>query len=311
MKRFSIIITTHNRRELFERAFKSAVNQNFDDYEIVVVNNGDDKVDDIIEKNKKNREIKLISYNERRSPAISANIGIKNSKGEWICFLDDDDEVVPYYLEEINKNITPKDNWLLINGILKKGNKEKLFLGEKEILFLFRNMPKTQTPLQSFKNLFQINYVYKWAQVIKKTIYEKLGFFDENLFVAEDVEFILRLSLDGYVFKLIEKPLYIYYTNFIYGKIKNDIEASFKIYGKYKEIIEKDKEILAKFFYNLGWLYLQLKEDKQAFRYFKKSFLLKPGFKPLIRLIETKLELNKKLNFEKFLNKITGRFWLE
>lgn len=302
MKKFSIIITTYNRRELFERAFKSAIEQNFDDYEIVVVNNGDEKVEDIIEKNKKNREVKLINYNEKRSPAVSANIGIKNSNGEWICFLDDDDELLPYYLEELNKNIEPNDNWLLITGILKKGNKEKVFI--------LKELSKNKIVLDPFKLLFKMDYIYKWANIIRREIYEKLGYFDENLSVAEDIDFTWRLSLNGYKFKFIEKPLYFYQCSTVQRKTKKNIQAYTIIHRKFKNLLIKDKQIYAKFYYNLGWFYLRLKEDKKAYRYFKKSFFLKPGFKSFIRILETKLELNKKFNFEKFLNKITGRFWL-
>lgn len=305
MKKFSIIITTHNRKELFNRAFTSAVNQNFDDYEIVVVNNGDENIKDIVEENKDKREVKLINYNEKRSPTISANIGIKNANGQWICFLDEDDEIMPHYLEELNKNIEPKDCWLLIRGVLKKGNREKLFWGHKEKFF------NKNFLLASFRELFKINYIYRWANIIRKNIYEKLGYFDENLSRASDVEFTLRLSLNGYKFKFIKKPLYIFHYTFSPEKMKLNIENYLKIYDKHRDTIEKDREIQAKFFYNLGWYYLKIKEDKQSFQYFKKSFLLKPEFKSFIRMVETNFQLNKKLNLEKFINRISGKFWLE
>lgn len=303
MKKFSIIITTYNRRELFERAFKSAVNQNFDDYEIVVVNNGDDKVEDIIEKNKNNREVRLINYNEKKSPAISANIGIKNAYGEWICFLDDDDEILPYYFEEINKNIEPKDNWLLIIGILKKGRRERTLLDKKSLLKNFKDRP--------FKKLLRIPYFFKWAQVIKKEIYEQLGYFDENFSNAEDVDFILRMSLHNYDFKLIERPLYIYYFNFSIEKWGKYTESFLKFYEKHREIIEKDKEIKSQFYYSLGWHFLKTKKEKEAVQFFKKAFLTKPTIKSFIRMLETMLQLDSRFQFEKLINKITNKFWFE
>lgn len=306
MPKFSIIITTCNRRKFFERAFKTAVNQeNFDDYEIIVVNNGEEKIEDIVEKYKNNRNVKIINYNKGKGAAISANIGIKNSNGEWICFLDDDDELLPNYLEELNKNISEEDNWILITSIWKKEAIEKIMLDKKLL--------KIQFPMDLLKIIFKRNYLNRPFNIIKKEIYQKLGYFDTNLKVAEDLEFVIRLILNNYRFKLIAKPLYIYHihksqlTKLNYEYIK----ASKKIFSKYKEILGSNKEIESDFYYTIGWQYMRLKKEKEAYKFFKKSFFLKPNLRAFVRTIISYLELDKRLNIEKFINKITNKFWLE
>jgi len=309
MPKFSIIITTCNRKELFEKAFKSAVNQNFEDYEIVVVNNGDEPVKDIIEKLKDNRSIKLINYNEKRSPSISANIGIKNSNGEWICFLDDDDEISNDYLTTLNENIKEDDYWVIINGYWRRGDKIKPIINPKLKLNI-----KNKEKLIEFL-VVKLKYYFKWCYVIKKKIYEKLNFFDEDLIRSEDFRFTIKLISNEYFpTNIILKPIYFYSTPTQSEKRHIEtIETFKKIFQKYESLFNKNrlfKKIKATILYNIGWHFLYIKKEEEAINFFKQSFKINPSFKTLLRIIMCELKLNKRFDLEKKFNKILGRFWV-
>ena len=102
----SVIIPTYNRENFVVKAIDSVLCQEFKDYEIIVV---DDGSTDNTKKNLKRYgdKIKYI-YQDNSGVSVSRNTGIKYSTGEWLAFLDSDDEWMPDYLltqiEKANEN---------------------------------------------------------------------------------------------------------------------------------------------------------------------------------------------------------------
>ena len=89
---FSIIITSYNSSHYIDRAIKSVTKQNFKDYEIILVDDcSNDGTIDLVKKNY-NNQIKIFTTKTNfGGPAKSRNIGINESNGSWISFLDADD----------------------------------------------------------------------------------------------------------------------------------------------------------------------------------------------------------------------------
>ncbi len=99
----SIIIPVYNRKKLFFRAYNSVCNQSYDDFEIIVVDDGSNdgfhkKLFDII---KHDYRIKYIRHTNRGT-ALTLNTGISVAAGKYITFLDSDDE---YGKEHIVKRV--------------------------------------------------------------------------------------------------------------------------------------------------------------------------------------------------------------
>jgi glycosyltransferase involved in cell wall biosynthesis len=92
----SVIIPTHNRAKLLERAIKSVLEQTYANFEIIVVSDGSTDETDLIMQKYKNQDarIKYISYYPAKGANHARNIGIKAAEGEYIAFLDDDDEKI-------------------------------------------------------------------------------------------------------------------------------------------------------------------------------------------------------------------------
>jgi glycosyltransferase involved in cell wall biosynthesis len=95
----SVIVTAHNRREFLLDAINSALNQTLpkDEYEIIVVKNFSD-YDDIL----KNLGLKIVFSDEENQGADIVN-ALPYTKGDIICFLDDDDVWVPWKLERVKE----------------------------------------------------------------------------------------------------------------------------------------------------------------------------------------------------------------
>ncbi|MGL5965267.1 MAG: glycosyltransferase family 2 protein [Fusobacteriaceae bacterium] len=105
MELVSIIMPTYKRRDLFNRALQSLVNQTYSNIEIIVIDDNSqfpdyrDYIESVIFQYREDKRIKYIQNKENLGGALSRNVGIKNSQGNYIAFLDDDDEYVPQKIE--------------------------------------------------------------------------------------------------------------------------------------------------------------------------------------------------------------------
>ena len=119
----SIIIPFYNQDLYFDNCIESALTQTYTNTEIIIVNDGSDKVfDDKLEKLQSNYpdKIKLLKQ-ENKGAGAARNFGIENSKGEYIAFLDADDFWLPNKLEhqmsilKKNKIDFIHNSYLLVN----------------------------------------------------------------------------------------------------------------------------------------------------------------------------------------------------
>jgi len=96
----SVIIPTYGRSELLERAILSALNQDYEHIEIIVVDDNDInsieqiKTKKLIERLRIHHEIKYVEMIKNSGGPFARNKGVEVSKGDYICFLDDDDEFI-------------------------------------------------------------------------------------------------------------------------------------------------------------------------------------------------------------------------
>lgn len=113
----SLIITSYNRPVEFEQAFISAVDQTYSNYEIIVVDDFSSKenyvrIESVINEYSKIKvPVKLIKHKRNSGLSIARNTGVNVSKGEFLCFLDDDDFLA------LNSISTRIDRVLQINNI--------------------------------------------------------------------------------------------------------------------------------------------------------------------------------------------------
>ncbi len=95
----SVIIPTYNRPHLVSRAIRSVLEQSYQDFEVIVVDDGLDKRSkDVIEGIGDGRVRYIENVKSEGAPA-SRNRGAKESRGDYLAFLDDDDEWSPHKLE--------------------------------------------------------------------------------------------------------------------------------------------------------------------------------------------------------------------
>ncbi len=185
----SIVIPVYNGSNYLREAIDSALNQTYDNCEVLVINDGSD--DD-----GKTEAIALsygdkIRYFYKKNGGVSSalNFGIKNMQGEYFSWLSHDDL---YYPEKIEKEI---------NAILCTGIPETLVQAEYEF---YNQETKSMTPTDflkyyeldqitnSFFSVLQMQ-IHACSALIHKSHFMRVGYFDENLKTIQDVDMWFRI----------------------------------------------------------------------------------------------------------------------
>jgi glycosyltransferase involved in cell wall biosynthesis len=201
----SVVIPTKNRRNIVVDAIRSVLNQDYSNYEIIV--SDDCSVDNTVEYLKSlNLPIKIIE-NETKGASHTRNAGIKAAKGEFISFLDSDDVWLPSNLSEQVDYITkhPDIGLVYTDQYIESGGK---------ILKMTRFKGEAANAEQ--KKRFNLPWciipqapVHTSAIMVRKSIFDTVGLFNEDLQIHEDSDMWNRIS-EVTEFGFIEKPLSIF-----------------------------------------------------------------------------------------------------
>ena len=142
---FSIVLPTFNRAKFIKNAINSVISQSFGDWELIIVDDGSTDNTKEIVKSFNDPRIKYI-YQKNSERSNARNRGIKESKANWICFLDSDDIFPDNRLSILNKEIIKrKINGMYFTNIEFRSNSETKLISysnpqEGEYLrFLFEN----------------------------------------------------------------------------------------------------------------------------------------------------------------------------
>lgn len=137
MSFISVIIPLYNKEKYVERTLNSVLSQTYDDYEIVVVDDGstDNSLNIITQMSQKcnTEKIRLIKK-QNGGPSSARNRGVIEAKGEWIVFLDADDLLIPYaldYFYNLIRNNRPDIKYFICNYFEKKGELLHLYSKSK------------------------------------------------------------------------------------------------------------------------------------------------------------------------------------
>ena len=206
---FSIVIATKNEIDTIYKCIESIFNQNYKKkYELLVVDGmSTDGTVQILEEMQKKYEFKLFK-NKKVNAAAGRNIGIKNAKGKYIAFIDGDAAADKNWLIEIEKcfeknkdiagaggpDLIPKDSTdrsrmigLVMSSPFARGGKLN---------------PSTQHSLIEEEK--PADHIPTCNLCIKKSVFEKIGYFDEEFVKGQDLELNYRIKKEG--LKLIYSP---------------------------------------------------------------------------------------------------------
>ncbi|MCB0721794.1 MAG: glycosyltransferase family 2 protein [Ignavibacteriae bacterium] len=193
----SVIIPLYNRKKLVKRAIKSVLDQSYRNFEIIVVDDGstDDPYKVIAPIMRSNPNIRYVRHSNR-GPALSINAGIKLSEGEFVTFLDSDDE---YKKDHLKKRIQ----------YFKKHPKTDLTYSTADVIGKESDMYVPDA--RNKKKLIHLDDCIIGGTFFgKRKVFDELGGF-KNIY-AYDYDFFNRAKKKFKIVKL-EIPTYIYYRN--------------------------------------------------------------------------------------------------
>src|SRR5581483_11107100 len=124
---FSVIMPTYNRKHCIKTAIDSLLNQTFQNFELIIIDDastdGTEKyIKEIYSKEIGNKKIKYIKLSKNNGESFARNEGLKIAKGNWIAYLDTDNEMLPEFLETFVDHINKNPNAKVFYGKIKKSN---------------------------------------------------------------------------------------------------------------------------------------------------------------------------------------------
>lgn len=100
-EKVSVIIPLYNKAHTIERTLRSVFSQTYTNFEVIIIDDGStDGSTNIIKEEFKDERLKII-VQQNKGVSYARNVGIENAKGDYIAFLDADDEWLPYYLQTV------------------------------------------------------------------------------------------------------------------------------------------------------------------------------------------------------------------
>jgi len=275
----SIILPTYNGEKYIKRAIESVLNQTYQDFEIVVVDDfsKDNTVNIVKDLQKDNPSIKLLCLNENSGgPALPKNKGFEISSGEYISYLDQDDEWFPNKLQEQIDLFTnsPKNNL----GLVSCG--ANLIDSDGKCFSIFTPVKKENI----FPEILLRNPIYSNSSVmIKREVINVVGRRDENIKYSEDLDMWIRIAKAGYSID------YIYQSLFRYQFHEDNVT---KTAGKMVKVIDmehlflKHQDLYLKYnyvhigYFRLGVMYFLGGDSKKSRESFTKSMKINKLFLP-------------------------------
>jgi glycosyltransferase involved in cell wall biosynthesis len=198
MPKVSVIIPTFNRPQKVVRAVTSVLNQSAKDFEIIVVDDGSsDSTNRALAKYM--ATIKYIRQPVTRGVSAARNIGIKSSMAPWVAFLDSDD----YWLHD---KLCSQMKFIDQNAETVACQTKEIWIRKGK-----RVNPKAKHKKPSgdvFRQSLKLCLVSPSSVIVKRSLFEEVGLFDESLPAAEDYDLWLRISC-RYPIYLIDKELVV------------------------------------------------------------------------------------------------------
>nr|WP_276179675.1 glycosyltransferase family A protein [Halomicroarcula sp. DFY41] len=277
------MIPTYNRPKKLERAIESVEKQTYNNIQLIVVN--DYPEDKLKRSNLPPFVDKIINHNSNQGASAARNCGIKHAGGEYIAFLDDDDEWCEQKLEKQIKTAISTECLAIYCGYKTKRESGKL------------ESSKQKQEVQ-VRDLLAYNCIGTTSvALIKAEVFEDVGNFDTELPSCQDWDLWIRVATE-YKWKCINEPLVIYHaenSNRISENQSDVLIGHRMLMIKHSELlVDTDRTTKSRHYYTVGKKYYLAEEQCTASKLFFKSIRFFPPI--LIKTVLFVLNQERKKN---------------
>lgn len=226
----SVLIATYNRANLIGRAIKSVCDQTFEDWELIVADDGstDDTPNVVKEWQKRDKRIKYFKSEHTGRIARISNLGLREATGEYIAILDDDDywaapDKLKNQAEFLDKNL----DYIGCGGgyiVIDENGKENGRFLKPENDMEIRQAALLANPMANLTTIF------------RRSAAEKFGYYDESMTQFADWDFWLKIGLMGKLYNF--QKYFAYYQMWGSGSSfrnqKANAASALRIVSRYK-----------------------------------------------------------------------------
>lgn len=187
----SIIIRTCNRPNVLKVALESVRKQTYPNIEIIVVEDGKNVSQNMLNKEYKDLNIKYFCIGTKAGRTKAGNCGLKQATGKYLNFLDDDDILYSNHVKLLVDILEASDN----KAAYSIAEESQILIKSQEpyVIHEKRRLIRYAQPFNRIL-LYHSNYIPIQSIMFEKSLYEKLGGFDETLDVLEDWDLWVRYS---------------------------------------------------------------------------------------------------------------------
>ena len=200
----SVVIATYNRARFLPETVESVFRQSFQDYELIVVDDGSsDDTRKVLERY--GSRVRSF-YQENRGPSAARNLGVRHARAPWISIQDSDDLCAPNHLETLYGYARDHGDHGLIfaNGayLAGKEHNRKTIIPPKKSRRLARDGVR-------LVDLFEKSIVRLQASLVSKKCYDEVGGHDESLRISMDLDLTFRIFM-RYPVAYLEEVVFYY-----------------------------------------------------------------------------------------------------
>ena len=279
MVKVSIIVPSYNSAQYLPEALESALCQTYQDYEIIVIDDGStDQTKDIVQGFAADHPEKIrYIYQENKGLAVARNTAIKHARGKFLALLDSDDKWLPERLEYTVKAIESDDAVGLAYCDITYVDEAGTPLGspERDSRYLSGNI---------FEYIFLRKvHIVSPSVIFRKSCCDQVGGFDENLarLGCEDRDLWLRIS-QQYKAVYVDKVLALYRVRKTSMSRKREkmMRARLYVIDKYCPAGGNGRNLrrkaLAKIYHDLGDEYLLERKFNESRKQYAKALTQNP-----------------------------------
>jgi glycosyltransferase involved in cell wall biosynthesis len=238
--RVSVVIPTRNRPELVRRAVESVLAQTHRNFEVIVVIDGPDPVTESALREVMDQRLHVLPLPESLGGSDARNAGIAASSGEWVAFLDDDDEWLPERLARqlAHPAARPEQPVFLASQFIERSD-----LGDR---ILPRRSLECREPFSEF--LFcrpslsaGTGYVQTSTWLVSRPLIDAARF-TSKLKRNQDVDWMLRaMAVKDAVLAIVPEPLVIFHETGKTGRVSKKADWRFQF-----EWLERNRELFSR-----------------------------------------------------------------
>lgn len=273
----SVVIPAYDSADTIERAVDSALEQTLEDLEVIVVDDGSSDDTGRIVRAYDDARVRYFEHSENRGGSAARNTGIDHAEGEYIAFLDADDEWKPTKLERQIETLEERsEEWIAVYCGYEKipeGFWSRVHSGVGTMLG--SSVEQSEGGAELVDEVLLGNFALGGSStlVVETAVVEEIDGFDEAFPRHQDWEFLIRLLKRGDI-ALVDEPLVRKYKDI--GVSPEDLRrAKALFFEKFKDEIgdleRQGHDVVGQHMYDLSRLYLQDGQFKEGLRYLRRS----------------------------------------